>query len=64
MKESQSVRSANAEQVLNLKKCLSKLDKVLHRNEKDYNKKIEILKQELDMKEVTSKVLITFNFCR
>ncbi|EFA08996.1 probable DNA double-strand break repair Rad50 ATPase [Tribolium castaneum] len=56
IRESQQTNQANSEQILNLKKCLSRLDKVLHRNEKDYSKKIEKLKEELDLKEVTSQV--------
>ncbi|XP_044253284.1 early endosome antigen 1-like [Tribolium madens] len=56
IKESQPVNQGNSDQILNLKKCLSRLDRILHRNEKDYTKKIEKLKEELDLKEVTSQV--------
>ncbi|RZC35607.1 intracellular protein transport protein USO1-like [Asbolus verrucosus] len=55
-KEGEPPDEQNSEQIISLKKCISKLDRVLHKNEKDYVKKIEKLKQELEVRDMTTQV--------
>ncbi|XP_063916598.1 centrosomal protein of 112 kDa-like isoform X2 [Zophobas morio] len=56
MKANQIANEGSGEQIISLKRCISKLDKVLHKNEKDYIKKIERLKQELEVKDMTNQM--------
>ncbi|CAH1154398.1 unnamed protein product [Phaedon cochleariae] len=44
------------EKVFVLKKCVSKMDKLFHKSEKDYMKQIEKLKQELELKDKVAQI--------
>lgn len=53
------VSACNCEKKVHLlKKCVSKMDKLFHRSEKEYMKQIEKLRQELDIKETTLQVYL------
>nr|CAH7733582.1 unnamed protein product [Callosobruchus chinensis] len=44
------------ERVIVLQKCVSKMDKLFHKSEKEYTKQISKLKQELEIKEKVAQI--------
>lgn len=51
-----SSKDHSEEQVIQLKRCISKLDKHLHKSEKEYIRRIRKLEHELEVREMTSQV--------
>lgn len=49
------------EKVINLQRCVSKMDKLFHKSEKEYLKQIDKLKQELIKKEKVAQVRFLSN---
>ncbi|CAH2002560.1 unnamed protein product [Acanthoscelides obtectus] len=46
----------NGERVIVLQKCVSKMDKLFHKSEKEYMKQISKLKQELEIKDRVAQI--------
>lgn len=54
--ETFSGKNGNSEKILTLKKCISKMDKLFHKSEKEYLKQIEKLRLDLDKKDKVAQV--------
>ncbi|VEN35729.1 unnamed protein product, partial [Callosobruchus maculatus] len=53
-----SMSNNSEERVIVLQKCVSKMDKLFHKSEKEYMKQISKLKQELEIKEKVAQVIL------